>query len=374
MDPWRIVMWEPSVSPHKMDLYLALKRSGKVSSVTYVAQSDLSESRKSLGWELSGRSEMDCLIGPSTAEIRALVEQSPAETVHIFSGIRWVPVIVAALDAVLKSGRRFGLMSEPRAFEGPAGFARLAQSWWSEGAVRRHADFVLAIGRHGPGWFRLAGYPGARIHPFAYFLSDAAYATGREPRQSSTVRVTYLGRTVEEKGISVFLESLQHVKTPISVTVAGTGRDAAKVEAFAAASNGRFNYAGAIPMAKVPALLLETDILVQPSLTLDDGWGAVVSEALFAGAYVVASDRVGASVCLDDPSRGVAIPRVTPQKVAAAIDAAAATGQLDPAACARRSEWASKHLTGAVGAGFILGLFDHLYAGAAASPKPYLVG
>ncbi|MCX5480089.1 glycosyltransferase [Kaistia geumhonensis] len=372
MNQWQIMMWEPSVSPHKMDLYLALKNSGQVSGITYVAQSDLSEARRTLGWELAGRGEMDCIIGPSDSEVRTLIEKASPETVHIFSGIRWVPSIVSALDAVLKAQRRFGLMSEPRAFEGISGLARLGQSWLSEGPVRRHADFVLGIGRHGPGWFRMAGYKRSTIYPFAYFLPDRAYAAGRPPSGNQRVRVTYLGRTVTEKGIRVFLDALAHVRSPISVTVAGTGRDAAAVEAYAAGHGDDFSYRGAIPMGDVPDLLLNTDILVQPSLTLDDGWGAVVSEALFAGAYVITSDRVGASICLDAPWRGAVIERVTPQKVAAAIDSAIETRQLEQDVASRRSAWASAHLTGAVGATFILDLFNRIYAGSPVEPVPFL--
>ena len=42
------------------------------------------------------------------------------------------------------------------------------------------------------------------------------------------------------------------------------------------------------------------DILVLPSISTDDGWGVVVSEALMMGVAVIVSDKVGASVVFNE--------------------------------------------------------------------------
>ena len=108
-------------------------------------------------------------------------------------------------------------------------------------------------------------------------------------------------------------------------------------------------------------------MLVQPSLTSDDGWGAVIGEALLAGAAAVASDRAGASILLDAPARGRVVSRLRADAVAAAIRAVAASGR-DPDARAVRAAWSRTCLTGAAGAERLLAILDHVLAGAPPPP------
>ena len=49
-------------------------------------------------------------------------------------------------------------------------------------------------------------------------------------------------------------------------------------------------------------VIAQSHALILPSLY--DGWGAVVNEALMEGTMVYCSDKCGASVLIDDPSRG----------------------------------------------------------------------
>lgn len=365
-------MWEPTVSPHKLDLYRALRRHAAVGEVIYVAQEGLFEERVQQGWQLGGLDDVTCVTAPTAEDVRRMVRESPPDAIHLFSGIHWVPCIVEGLRAVISAGRRFGLMSEPRVLEGPKGLARLAHSWVSEGAVRRQAGFVLAIGRHGPSWFRLAGY--RRIFPFAYFLPDQSTGRRVEERPADApVRLTYLGRLARPKGVHLFLEALSHIRVPVAVTVAGGGDDAGLVEAFCRAQPGRIDYCGVIPMTEVPDLLARTDILMQPSITRDDGWAAVVSEALMAGAAVIATEQVGASICLDDRRRGVVVRRADAAHLARAVDDFVAGGGLEPAHRSYRAAWAVAHLTGAMGARTLVAILEHIYSGGPPPPS-YLDG
>ena len=60
------------------------------------------------------------------------------------------------------------------------------------------------------------------------------------------------------------------------------------------------NYLGVIPNSKINSILSYMDILVLPSISTDDGWGVVVSEALMMGVAVIVSDKVGASVVFNE--------------------------------------------------------------------------
>ncbi len=368
---WRIHFWEPTLSPHKLALFRALATDPRVLSCTYVSQQGLSAERRAQGWAVDGLDGLDIRVAPDAAEIDTLMAGAAGrDAVHLFSGIHAPPLVAVGIAAALRHGARFGLMSEPRASEGARGVVRLAHSWASEGQLRRQAAFVLAIGRGGPPWFRRAGYSSDRIFPFAYFVQGPALFAA-PTRADNRVRLGYLGRLVEAKGIRLLLDALPLLPPAVDVIVAGHGAEAPRVEAAAAASHGRLRFAGALPMAKVPAFLAGLDLLVQPSLTSDDGWGAVVSEALLAGTAAIATAKVGASILLDTAGRGAVMARPDPRLLADAVSAQIAAARFDAPHRAARQAWAESRLTGDAGAAHLLAIFAHLFAGAPRPPPFY---
>ena len=148
--------------------------------------------------------------------------------------------------------------------------------------------------------------------------------------------------------------------------VAGFGTWSSRVE-DAQRRHANLLFLGAIKMAEVPYLLSNTDILVLPSITMDDGWGAVISEALMAGAAVVSSDKVGASMCLTDPTRGRVVDKLSGAEVAKAVDDIIGNGLLTETCRRARSEWAEQHLTQRAGVEYLLQIFDHIFDG---KPRP----
>lgn len=355
------------MSPHKVDLFTAVANLPEVGAVTQIAQESIPEARVALGWSLPIHT-IPTVIAPEVSEIRRIVEGSSTEAVHIFSGIHWVPVIVAGLVEVLRIRRRFGVMSEPRSFEGLPGWARLAHSWVTERRVRNSVDFVLAIGRNGPRWFRRAGFREGTIFPFAYFLPSSGTCGYRPP--DDRVRVGYLGRLTRPKGLHLFLEAIGMVRYPITVEIVGDGPDVPRIERVRWQSTFPIIFEGPMPMESVPKFLARTDILVVPSMTTDDGWGAVISEALLAGVAVVASDRVGGSVCLDADWRGRVFDVLTPKALAGTIDDLIGGNQLGQEFRKVRSEWAASRLTGTAGARYLLEILDHVYCGGV-RPRPF---
>ena len=355
MARWHLIFWEPTASPHKADLLRALAAAPQVASCTAVAQQEMSAGRAALGWALGAQDRARFIVSPSDEQVRAIVDSAPPDAVHILSGIRHVPCIEQALALVLAGKRRFGIMSEPRAFDGAAGLARLAHSLFTEGPLRRQSAFVLAIGRNGPPWFRMAGYGRDRIFPFGYFIAPSPALDGRD--FDGTVRLGYLGRLTREKGIHLFLDAIGKLTVPASISIAGAGAEEALVHQAAARAPNPFHFAGAVPMAETARFLRDQDIVVVPSTTRDDGWGVVVSEALMAGAAVIATKQVGASVCLTPPGNGIAInPSST--AIADAVCALVVQNGLDARARASRRKWACDHLVGEAGARHLLGALD----------------
>lgn len=365
MDRPRVYFWEPELSPHKFPLFEAVRRSPLFGEPVYVAQRDLGESRRKQGWSVDGQGLKNVIVGPTSSEVDEIIASSPADAVHIFSGLRRVPIIVDGFRSAIRHRRRFGIFQEPRVFEGAAGFARLGESWLTEGRLRRHTDFILAVGRHGPGWFKMSGYSPSRIFPFAYFLDVPAASDRRAPSQRP--RVVFLGRLETLKGAHLFMDSLEHVASDIDVRIAGAGSLAGRAAQVCEARPESRRYIGVLPMAEAGAFLQDADVLVLPSITRDDGWGAVVSEALMLGTAVIASDRVGASGCLGE-GRGLAIRDLTPPAVAAAIDRVTNDpAMLSPTARTVRAAWAKDRLTSDFGASYLHAIVTHR---AGAGPRP----
>jgi glycosyltransferase involved in cell wall biosynthesis len=365
---FHVYLWEPETSPHKLPLFRELLGHDRILSAMYIAQGDLNDHRRREGWQ----TEIDDLpvtFAPTLAEVNSIVEKSPPESIHIFSGMHWVPCIVNGLRAVIRHQRRFGILHEPRVLEGGRGLARLGHSWLTEGPLRRNACFILAIGAHGPRWFQLTGYEPKTIFPFAYFLGNRPpSAASFEMARGTSPIVSFLGRLERLKGIHLFLEAVPRIKSPAEFYVAGHGTWSSRVHEAAQTQAG-FNYLGAIKMSEVPYFLSNTDILVLPSISMDDGWGAVVSEALMAGAAVVSSQKVGASMCLADETRGVVVQELTGASLAAAVDGIITKGLRAASYRKIRSAWADEHLTQRAGVEYLLKIFDHVFHEQARPPS-----
>lgn len=361
--PFDVYFWEPSISPHKLDLFKEVAHRAEVGTVWYISQQGLPAERSAQGWavETQGVAADHIILSPSPAEIEEVVRRSTERSIHLFSGMHHVPTIVEGLRQCVTVGRRFAIMSEPRASEGLIGIARFVHSWVSERELRRNAGFVLAIGRNGPGWFKSVGYPAGRIFQFAYFLPPPAAVPEVSVPSDGRLRVTWIARLVKNKGLSYFLDAISQVRRPISVRLIGVGPMADRVRDACAAATFPMAYLGAVPMGTISSHLAETDVLVLPSITTDDGWGAVVSEALMAGVAVITTSKVGASACIRSAEIGDIAPARSAKGLALALERVEARSGIDPAARARRRDWALRHLTGQVGAQYLIDIIDHVY-------------
>jgi glycosyltransferase involved in cell wall biosynthesis len=370
MDGFEFYLWAPELSPHEIDLCNALaSESERVSKVTYVADKDLSAERVEQGCSRE-RLNGALVLSPGRGAARDLVAASSANAIHVFSDIHGPPAIAEGLRTAVNLRRRFGLLSGPRALDGAAGWGRFVHSWWREGDLRDAAGFVLAVGREGPRWFTSVGYRQDRVFPFAEFVGGA-----QQPAQSfvGMPRVTFLGRLTRARGLNLFLETIRRIPSDIHVEIAGAGPEEPAVRAAATRGRNPARYLGPLTTNRARALLARTDILVAPSLVRNDRWGAAVGEALLQGAAVVATDRVGASVCLGALWRGRVVCRLDPEAVAEAVESLIQSDELRPQRRLLRTEWARRRLTGAAGARYLLDILSHVYD-AGERPKAFYEG
>ncbi len=361
----RLVFWEPTVSPHKLDWIREVQAHPEVAACTYVSDASLRRERAELGWSVDDKPGLELIVAPTPERIRAIFAEHP-DSVHVFSGMRQVPAIVEGLKCAVRSRARFGLCSEPRVLEGGAGKVRLVQSWLTEGALRRHAEFVLAIGANGPRWFRLAGYPAARIFPFGYFI-DPLYPVIATPADRRP-KIAYVGRLVREKGADAFLQAAKRLPEFDKLFV---GKGPLEADIVSAAKHDpTIQFLGVVPRKQIAGVFAAVDILILPSRTTADGWGVVVSEALMSGCFAIVSRFAGASLAIVDTMLGSTIATVDVDAITQAARGALVGGLLDGEHRLRRREWGKRELSAHAGARRFLAILDASEQGYPPSPWP----
>jgi glycosyltransferase involved in cell wall biosynthesis len=106
--------------------------------------------------------------------------------------------------------------------------------------------------------------------------------------------------------------------------------------AFAA---GRVQVRGRLEGETLAQAYLDADVLVVPSSR--EVWGLVVNEALAAGLFVVASDRVGSTRDLLDEGAGTVVDAGDQHALTQAMEAATQVGQSAAARQARQNRVSS---------------------------------
>ena len=143
-----------------------------------------------------------------------------------------------------------------------------------------------------------------RIVPNGVDLS-AARPDGARPNES--LRIVFVGRAEERKGLPVLLrafEALRGVGIPARLTVAGPTQE--EVEPLLLDPEG-IEIAGQVDDATKWKLLGEADILCAPSLG-GESFGMVLTEAFASGTPVVASDIAGYRDVVQNGTDGVLVP------------------------------------------------------------------
>jgi phosphatidyl-myo-inositol alpha-mannosyltransferase len=143
-----------------------------------------------------------------------------------------------------------------------------------------------------------------RIVPNGVDLS-AARPDGARPNES--LRIVFVGRAEERKGLPVLLrafEALGGVGVPARLTVAGPTQE--EVEPLLLDPEG-IEIAGQVDDATKWKLLGEADILCAPSLG-GESFGMVLTEAFASGTPVVASDIAGYRDVVRNGKDGVLVP------------------------------------------------------------------
>jgi len=136
---------------------------------------------------------------------------------------------------------------------------------------------------------------------------DLAAASPNHAHSHEELRIVFVGRAEERKGLPVLLrafEALRAVGVPARLTVAGPTRE--EVEPLLLDPEG-IEIAGQVDDAHKWALLGEADVLCAPSLG-GESFGMVLTEAFASGTPAIASDIAGYRDVVRDGLDGVLVP------------------------------------------------------------------
>ena len=187
--------------------------------------------------------------------------------------------------------------------------------WFEAGALREAAG-AYPCNVDAGAIMRRKGLGGALVVlPLGVDL--ARFPTGVREEPTGTLRVGYVGRLIEHKGVDVLVRSLTH-DSRLTADIYGTGPESGALVTLARdlGVEGRVTFHGHIDEAKIPASYASFDVLAVPSLPMPtwlEQFGRVVVEAQSSGVPVVASDSgalpdvVGGSGLLVPPGDPVAL-------------------------------------------------------------------
>jgi glycosyltransferase involved in cell wall biosynthesis len=177
----------------------------------------------------------------------------------------------------------------------------------------RHA--ALALGAHPE-----------TVHVLPMGVDVSAFAGRRPARRPGPLRLLFVGRLVEKKGLAVLLEAVARSSVDIHLTVVGDGPLRATLETRARGLPVTFT--GQLGRARLADLYMEHDVVVTPSVRAasgdQDGLPVALLEAMASGCAVVASDLPGINEAIVDTVSGMLVPAGDVVALRAAIESLAA--------------------------------------------------
>ncbi|MCQ2203682.1 MAG: glycosyltransferase [Bacteroidales bacterium] len=315
----RIVFWLNNLSIHQMPYIVKMVDDERVEELIVVAEREISEQRKKLGWDpysIKGIDKVNIFLYPSEDIIENILSKNPEKSWHLFSGIRAFPYVFDIFKRSLNySIKRAIIQERPNTFafgcaNGKPLWLHKIRFYFQDRKFAKHVDCAFAMGGEAVDY--LNSVYSWKVYPFCYCTEYKDLQYSLTISTDEPLRLCYVGGLSWWKNVKIILEadyalSLDE-QNDIRIVIMGDGPDRQMLEDYVRNKNLKnVDFMGVVPNSKIVKEFEEQDVLILPSVY--DGWGAVVNEALLAGLYVICSDAAGASDALSNNSNGIVFHR-----------------------------------------------------------------
>lgn len=283
------------ISPHQLPLAREVARRLGGENVCYVHREEMPTERVDLGW---AETPIGCRVLPAGCG----------------EADRWL----READVVLMGGHRDFSLAERRANAGKRTLY-MSERWFKPlrflpgwlrllhpsyllmvrrflRLVSRDEFRVLTIGPHATTDFRMIGVPDRKMMPWGYFVSPSE--GGKRDSVSRELRVLWVGRMLRWKCVDTLLEAVAVCRRqmPVHLTLVGDGPERKRLVQLARAL-GLTSVVEFLPSRSVTAIreIMRANDLYVLASDANEGWGAVVNEALEEGLCVLGTAEAGAS-------------------------------------------------------------------------------
>lgn len=142
-----------------------------------------------------------------------------------------------------------------------------------------------------------------KLVDWGYFVSPGGGERCRCGEAGNPLRVLWVGRMLGWKRVDTLVRAVARIRETVRLTLVGDGPEKGQLMRLAKAVGGRrmrtveFSFLPRQPLEKVRELMRQHDLYVLAS-DAQEGWGAVVNEALEEGMPVLGTYEAGASAAM----------------------------------------------------------------------------
>ena len=259
------------------------------------------------------------------AVCKRILELCDTERVDVIVAHHAAPMLrLAAMAAKLRSPRiKVICYAHSNAFELCDGRRKkgLALRKWIYRTTFLRADAAVAISNSvKDSLVEYLGLPGSRITVIYNGAILERFHRGRT-EGGKTLRLIYVGRLIEEKGVQTILQALGYLRdADCRLTIVGDGDYRAPLQAIAKELDidSRVQFLGT--RDDVPELLADSDVFVHlPDCA--EGFGIAVVEAMASGLICVCGDRGALPEIVEDGVSGILVRNNDPAALAETLRA-----------------------------------------------------
>jgi len=170
-----------------------------------------------------------------------------------------------------------------------------------------HIDVHLSPSRTLERFFLAQGLPPGKVRFSPYGFKTIPAQVDRSPINGRPVRIGFMGRVIPVKGVHTLLRAFHQTSGQASLSVWGAADSHLQWLQALCHNDKRVSFRGSYDNDRVGDVLAEIDILVTPSLWLENS-PLVIQEALMAGVPVVTSDAGGMAELVRHGENGLLFP------------------------------------------------------------------